>query len=177
MPRPWRTKPRRRRGCRERTVHTFLQDLRFAWRAARRNPVPATAAIVCLALGVGLNTTIFSLVHALLLRPLPFADSSRLVALHWARVHFGHDEDRLSYLSYRDLVRQARVFSSLAAYDDRSFQFFVIDQVQSFDRPLGEILRIAASHGHQHAMSGGREFAFPFPPRVEFPPQQTVRRP
>jgi predicted permease len=62
-------------------MDTFLQDLKFAFRSLRARPVIALVAILALALGIGANSAIFSLVHAVLLRPLPFKDPDRLVLI------------------------------------------------------------------------------------------------
>ncbi|HEY7508597.1 MAG TPA: hypothetical protein VIG50_00005, partial [Vicinamibacteria bacterium] len=66
-------------------MDAFRQDLHFALRQLRRSPGYAVAAAVTLALGIGANTAIFSLVDAALLRPLPFPDASRLVLLWESR--------------------------------------------------------------------------------------------
>lgn len=60
-------------------IFTLLQDLRDGWRAWRRTPGLALAAILTLALGVGANTAVFSVVHGVLLRPLPYPAADRLV--------------------------------------------------------------------------------------------------
>src|SRR5574338_551131 len=68
-----------------RLVETIAQDVRYGVRSLRRNPGFALTVIVTMALGIGANTAIFSVVNAVLLRPLPFANGDRLVVLHQQR--------------------------------------------------------------------------------------------
>jgi putative ABC transport system permease protein len=95
---------------------TLVQDVRHAWRTWRRTPMLAAAAILTLALGVGANTAVFSVVHGVLLRPLPYPDADRLVEV------FEHDRRangpffRVSLLNYLSWVERARSFDALAAF-------------------------------------------------------------
>src|SRR4029450_4187324 len=63
-------------------IDTIRQDLTYAFRALRKTPAFTIVAILSLAIGIGANTTIFTYVNAVLLRPLPYPDSDRIVAFH-----------------------------------------------------------------------------------------------
>src|SRR5277367_1410651 len=85
------------------------QDLRYGVRSLVRTPGFAVIAIVALALGIGANTAIFSVVNAVLLRPLAYKDAGSLVAI----LHNGHDPVAVAnYVDWRD---QCRSFQSMAA--------------------------------------------------------------
>jgi len=94
-------------------LETLLQDVRFAFRMLSKSPAFAAVARLTLTLGIGANTAIFSVVHAALLRPLPYADPQKLVLLGESR----NAEDAGSYASYPDYtdwVHSAKRFQSLA---------------------------------------------------------------
>ena len=82
--------------CREarlgRTIETFAQDVRYGLRVLRKNPGYACATIATLALGIGANTAIFSLIYGVFLRPLPYRDGGQLVVLH-QNVKQSHQND------------------------------------------------------------------------------------
>src|SRR3954452_9246252 len=93
----------------------FLDDLRYAFRGLRKNRGFALAAVLSLALGIGANTTIFTLLNAVFLRPLPVRDPASLAAVFTT-------DPRIpgllpcSYLNYRDQRDHNTVFSSLLLY-------------------------------------------------------------
>jgi hypothetical protein len=89
------------------------QDMRFAARHMRRNPVFAAVAIVTLAFGIGANTAIFTIVDALLLRGLPYRDADRLMAIETRRVQQPEIEPFTSTPTFFDLRERARSFESL----------------------------------------------------------------
>ncbi len=100
---------------------TILQDLRFAVRQLRKNPGFTFTAVVIFALGIGASTAIFAFVDAALVRPLPYRDPSRLVALY-ERIPLG-DRYHLSDYDYLEWKRLNRSLSSLDAYRPDSFEF------------------------------------------------------
>jgi putative ABC transport system permease protein len=102
---------RERRGLP--AVETFVQDARYAVRTLRRAPGFALAAIFTLALGIGANTAIFSVVDAVLLRPLPFADPERLVVL--ADADADGQPGNIGYLTLHDYRERAQSFERIAA--------------------------------------------------------------
>ncbi len=92
------------------------QDLRFALRALRRSPGFTAVALLTLALGIGANSAIFSVVDGVLLRPLPYRQPDRLVYLYSQFPTLGFDEFWVSPPEYRDLQERARSFSSIGAW-------------------------------------------------------------
>ena len=99
-------------------METLLQDIRYGIRMLRRSAGFTTIAVIALALGIGANTAIFTVVNAALLRPLPFKDSTRLVQI-WETYSGGHGS--ISVPDLRDFREQNQVFDYLAAYNARSY--------------------------------------------------------
>ena len=98
-------------------MRTFWQDVRYAARLMARSPGFTFVAVITLGLGIGANTAIYSVVHAVLLRPLPYEDSDRLVApcsVHAAR---GWEDGNVTYADYLDWKRD-KVFEHVAVIDD-----------------------------------------------------------
>jgi putative ABC transport system permease protein len=104
-------------------MNGFLQDFRYALRQLAKSPGFAAVAIITLALGIGANTAIFSLLDQALLRSLPVKDADRLVVLQFTGNGSGHVSSRtddtfyFSYPMYRDLRDRNSVFSGLIATD------------------------------------------------------------
>ena len=92
-----------------------LKDLRFGARTLKRNPGFAAITILVIALGVGANTAIFSVVNAVLLQPLPFKDSDRLVVLSEEMPNTG-ERMSISFPSFLDWRAQVRSFDAMAGY-------------------------------------------------------------
>jgi len=91
-----------------------LQDLRYAWRSFGANPGFTVAAVLSLAIGIGANTAIFSAASALLLRPLPYQDASRLTILWNRSPGLGIAEDWFSTAQYFDIKDGHQGFEQLA---------------------------------------------------------------
>src|SRR6266436_6675527 len=100
-----------------RWMEVLGQDLRYAARSLRKSPGFTLVATLTLALGIGANTAIFSVVDAVILRPLPYAEPSRLVEL-WGNVKRAKVERRgASYPDYVDWRQQSTSFDGMAAFD------------------------------------------------------------
>ena len=95
-------------------MNSLLRDLRYALRALAKNPGFAIAAILSLAIGIGANTSIFSITSALLLRPLPYKDASRLVILWNRSPGLGITQDWFSTAQYFDIKNGHSGFEDVA---------------------------------------------------------------
>lgn len=96
-------------------MQTLIQDLRFSIRRLRKSPGFATIAILSLALGIGANTAIFSLVNTVLMRPLPQVEQPQQLRSVY-NVAPGFGDNIFSYLNYKDLRDRNDVFANLLAY-------------------------------------------------------------
>src|SRR5581483_3805980 len=90
-----------------------MHDIRYAWRLLAARPAFASVAILTLALGIGANTAIFTVVNAVLLRPLPFRDPNRLVLLVERTTQF--PTVTTSWQNYQDWRDDSRSFEAVAA--------------------------------------------------------------
>jgi putative ABC transport system permease protein len=100
-------------------MDVFRRDVRFAMRSLLRTPSFTAIAVLTLALGIGANTAIFSVVNAVLLRPLPFEDPSSLVTINEIRPDGGSSP--AAYLNFTDWQKQSDAFRSIALFRDLSF--------------------------------------------------------
>ncbi|HEX6314737.1 MAG TPA: ABC transporter permease, partial [Gemmatimonadaceae bacterium] len=99
-----------------RWIADFGRDARFALRTLGNNPVLTAAAVLTLALGIGANTAIFSTLHAVVLRPLPFRESHRLVMLFETNPERGWTRAEAAPANYFDWREQVTAFDDIAAY-------------------------------------------------------------
>ncbi|HEX8686443.1 MAG TPA: ABC transporter permease, partial [Pyrinomonadaceae bacterium] len=97
-------------------IQDVWQDLRYGARKLRKSPGFTLVAVLTLALGIGANTAIFSVVNAVLLRPLPFDQPEQLVRVFGTSARRGNFSRPHSFLNFSDLRDQSRTFESMAAY-------------------------------------------------------------
>jgi putative ABC transport system permease protein len=100
-------------------MDTFLQDVRYAFRTLSRSRMFALIAVACLAIGIGVNTTIFSVVNAILLRPFAFTDPERLVVLEELDTK-NDDRAGVAWPNLVDWRSQSNVFADIGAVQGRS---------------------------------------------------------
>src|SRR5580658_3006319 len=116
--------------CREargvQMMETLFQDVRYGLRLLRKSPGFTAVALLTLALGIGANTAIFSVVYGVLLRPLPYQDPSRLIVLNETTPRVGTVS--VSYPNFLDWRAQSHQFSEMAAVYGLGFNLAGIAQ-------------------------------------------------
>src|SRR5262245_373929 len=100
----------------QRLEDEILQDVRYGGRMLLKNPPFTLVAVLTLALGIGANTTIFSIVNAVILRPLPYQDPARLFMLWTDDSAHGIHEAGTSYVNFADWRRQSEAFADMAIF-------------------------------------------------------------
>jgi macrolide transport system ATP-binding/permease protein len=123
---------RTRQAYRERDtlplLENFLQDLRFAFRQLGKNPGFTATAVLMLTLGFAASVALFAFADAALLKPLPYAQPDRLVAVYESAAVFAHSN--LSYPDYLDWKRMNNVFQSLDAWQGNGWLLKIADGVE-----------------------------------------------
>ncbi|HEX8775382.1 MAG TPA: ABC transporter permease [Pyrinomonadaceae bacterium] len=102
-------------------METFRQDIRYGARILMKRPGFALVTVLALALGIGANSAIFSVVNAVLLRPLPYQDPSRLVMVWESRPRQNRDENPVAPADFVDWQQQNQSFENMAAYAPVAF--------------------------------------------------------
>jgi predicted permease len=102
-------------------VETFLQDLRYGLRMLAKSPGFTAIAILTLALGIGANTALFSVVNGVLLNPLAYPQSGQLVAIYGKTT--GYEQAPINYPNFQDWQRETQAFSSMAIYRNQDYNF------------------------------------------------------
>src|SRR5208283_3033856 len=117
----------------------MLAEIRYALRTLKNSPVFASVAILSLALGIGANTAIFTLVDQLLLRLLPVKNPQQLVLLSWKGEYYGGNRGMkvLSYPMYKDIRERNQVFSDMMCRRDISVSLSFNGQTE---RASGELV-------------------------------------
>ena len=114
-------------------MDSLLRDLRYAARTLIKNPGFAALTIACLALGIGVNSTIFSVVDTVSIRPLPFRDPDQLVSINTTHLANGVDRGSASYLDVRDWRARTHSFAEMATVSGRSLTLSDTDEPERFN--------------------------------------------
>jgi putative ABC transport system permease protein len=109
-------------------MHTLRQDIRFAIRSLLRSPGYTLIAILCLALGIAANVTVFTPVNTLLLRPLPFTDPDRVINVYTTLAREGRFEGSWSYPDYVDVGNAGGAFAAVGLVDERQWNIGGLDE-------------------------------------------------
>src|SRR5271155_1951109 len=113
------------------SLEDFLMDIRFALRMLHNNPGFAAVAVLTLALGIGANTALFSVIDAVLLRPLPFRDPGRLIAALCVDLRDANRGGEISYPAFLDWRSQNHSFDAMSVWNASSFTYTGGDQPES----------------------------------------------
>ena len=105
-------------------LETLLQDLRFAFRVLRKSPGFAATVVITLALGIGANTAIFSIVYGVVFRPLPYPDPQRIIELTESSPR-GTDEEDVTYQELQFLQEHGSPFQFLTGYTVQGYNLSV----------------------------------------------------
>ena len=157
-------------NCREQRsgfwLETLIADARYALRVMRKNPGFAAIAILTLALGIGANTAIFSVVYAVLLKPLPYPAPNQLVVVFEAKPQEGVNFTGVSYMDFEDVRAQNGVFTELAGNQEHDLTVtgrgepFVADTAV-VTAGLFDVLQVAPLMGRTFVPEDGRPGAAP----------------
>ena len=134
----------------------FKQDVRYAIRSLLKNPGFTAIAVACLAIGIGVNSTIFSVVDGVILRPYPYPDAHQIVVIHSANVQEDVTRGGLSYADYKDYRDSNSTIASLAAFTQRSLT--IADGNGEPERYLGSTISWNLFHLLGMAPIEGRNF-------------------
>ena len=142
----------------------LTQDVRYALRTLARNPGFAAIAVLTLGLGIGSNAAIFSVVHAILLKPLPYEDPERLVAIWERNASIGKERDPVAPMNFQDWAAASAAWADLAAYRYASLALTDIDDPEqvpalSVSRNLFPVLGIEPQVGRSFTPDDEREQA------------------
>ena len=129
---------------------TLLQDIRYGARMLLKNPGVTLIVILALALGIGANTAIFSVVNAVLLRPLPYPESDRLIFLNEMSPVL--DEMSISYPNFTDWRAQNQTFEKMGVYNRASYNLTGTGEAERIvtaqvSADLFSVLRVNAAYG------------------------------
>src|SRR5204863_8649218 len=141
-------------------MHTMLQDVRYAVRSLAKSPAFTAVAVVTLALGIGANTAIFSAVNGVLLKPLPYPGSDRLVQIMstgFRGVHFG-----VSFPDLHDLRALSQDFTGVAAVRTQRHNLTGAGdprdvQAAAVTANLFDVLQVRPEIGHSFAPAEERD--------------------
>jgi putative ABC transport system permease protein len=124
----------------EATVETLWRDLRYALRGLRRNPGYTAVAAVTLALGIGATTAMFSVVNAVMLRPLPYRDASRLAMIWTDDVQRGLHREATASRTITDWQRETRSFAEVAYFSTQRTAVIGRDPAAGRERTRGALV-------------------------------------